>query len=453
MKVRKLTENEIIEILEFSDVNSRKSHYQKIIQEELIRNKKVLLELFTRGGKGYLASSFCKLLRTKYSEPIIVLVHNSKLKSDWETILKDVDNVHVYIVNSYTSKSAIESLQTTFKYHREGVICIADEIHRYSNAETQMQFYKALQIIDTRYLLCLSAMVKKVHKDFLESIGVHFNFFIPLETGYKLGVVPNFTHYNLAIHLTKDEQKQYVEIQNEYNQVVEFFDKISPDNATRVPTLLLPSKVPYRKFGGLTMTAKDWLQHFSKETGINAGLIINKAVKWRTLVGQRMNLLYKAENKVNTALDFLKTTNKKVLVFVKRIEDIKRIMKEDSQAIGFHSKMTDEAKKQAMKSFYNNEKPHLVSCDSLVEGLEVLDCDLILNLGFNSSVSDAIQKTGRLLLIDNSNKLKHSKIVNFYIDNFIHNNIEIKSQDLIWLERNQKQISFVEWIDSTDEIQ
>jgi len=445
MVTRELTSNEITTLLQFPTVNQRKSGYQHLIIQHFGKVKRLLVNLFTRGGKTHLSVNAIKLYQQKYNKPVVIVVPSLKLKQDWSIATASLPNVSIYVINTYVLS---EQLPAEF-FDTIGML-IVDECHWVLGNSTW--FSQVIPKTTYDYGLFLSATLTQKETEYLESFGVEHRFHIPLKTGYKLGVVPAYESYNLAISLTAEEKLLYLNYNQEYNSYINYFSKYSAEyTAMYIANCLAGTKI--KKFGALTMTGNQWASEIGRELGITPGQVIGLARKWQAVVSKRSRLLQNAHNKLEAAKQILgEVQGKKALVFCTTVDTVNKLLAHDSQAQPYHYKLTDKQKKQALVDFYSDIKPHIVSCKALQEGFTVEDVQFGLNMGFSSKAKEFIQKTGRLLNPDPNNPDKMCTMVNLYVDDFMHKGEIIPSQEKRWLMSAQKDQLFINWITSPDEL-
>jgi superfamily II DNA or RNA helicase len=104
MEILRLTKEEEVEILKISpsEINKRKTYYQKLVVNYFISHKRILANLFTRAGKSYLTLDAITRYRVKYNDKICIVAPSSNIIADWKKLLSHIDNIEYYVINSYT---------------------------------------------------------------------------------------------------------------------------------------------------------------------------------------------------------------------------------------------------------------------------------------------------------------------------------------------------------------
>lgn len=440
MQIRELTGQEIQYLLSLPEVNQRKTQYQTWIIDHLVAVRDLLVTSFTRSGKMFMCRSLFSRYRRRFDQPINVVVPRNNLKTDWEAEMKGIPGVRVWVINSYTMTELPQAELTC------GIL-VVDEAH-WATGENAKYLNRVLEITRADRRLLLSATMTAEQMEFCMKHGIVHRFDLPLKLGYRLGVVPAYTIFNVPLPLSEEERAEYAVFDRAYHELLQLFSKYSEDKTAFLVNSMLAGKRPV-KYAGQTMTGYELTEHVARELKLTRDITFGLAMRWRANMTGRMAILHNAESKVDLAVRFFQLAGEqKALGFVSSIEMINKIMAGDERAIGFHSKLKSKKQKQAvMDAFYGNIKPHLLSIRTLNEGFTVKDVRLGLNTGYTSSSRELIQKTGRLLNFNEAEPDKQSILVNGYVDDFYHQGDLIESQEKKWLKRALKGQMFVKWVD------
>jgi superfamily II DNA or RNA helicase len=441
VEILKLTKEDEEEILKIpsSNINGRKTYYQKLVVNYFILHKRVLANLFTRAGKSYLTLDAIQRYRTKYQDKICIVAPSSNIIADWKKLLNHIDNIEYYVINSYT----IGDVKVDKKYG----MFIVDEIDAVCNL-TSRWFSTTISSTEYDYFLGLSGTLSKEKLDFLESHGINHSFEIPLKTGYKLGVVPEFITYNIPVELTKSERESYIKANNNYNNQIEFFSKFSERSTAYFISCILQNKS--LKYEGRVLNRDQLIFLMMDKLQTTKGNIFMRAKLWREAMMERTKILHHAENKLRAVESFCSLIEGNALIFAYKT-DIADLLAEKIGGKSLHSKLTAKKRELLKEEFANKEFRFLTTCKSLDRGYTA-DVDYIISTTFDSSVERSNQRTGRGMLLTKENADKVLRVINFYVNDFQHEGKKVTSQDIVWLERAQSGQSFVEWINNVNEI-
>lgn len=441
MEIRKLTKEEEGEILKISpsEINKRKTYYQKLVVNYFIQNKRILANLFTRAGKSYLTLDAITRYRVKYQDKICIVAPSSNIIADWKKLLSHIDNIEYYVINSYT----IGDVKIDKRYG----MFIIDECDVVLG-ETSIWFSTAIPSTEYDYLLALSGTMGKEKIEKLESLGINHSFEIPLKTGYKLGVVPEFITYNIPVELSEQERITYIKANNNYNNQIEFFSKFSEKSTAYFISCILQNKS--LKYEGRILNREQLVFLMQDKLQTTKGNIFIRAKLWREAMMERTKILHHAENKLKAVEEFCSSIEGNALIFAFKT-DIADLLAEKIGGKSLHSKLTTKKREQLKEQFANKEFRFLTTCKSLDRGYTA-DVDYIISTTFDSSIERSNQRTGRGMLLTKENPDKVLRIINFYIDDFTHLGKKIASSDKNWVEKSQRGQSFIEWIDNVNEI-
>lgn len=226
-------------------------------------------------------------------------------------------------------------------------LVIADEIHNYMSPEN----YKFFVNNSFRGILGLSAFIDAEHKFLLNRVAPIIDS-IDLFDAVKHGLVSQFHIINLGVNPDN-------EFWNEYNR---FTDTIT-----------------------------------------SYGVRGYKA-PWKT-INARKDLIYKASEKVDTAIELVKMMEDKKLILFSLTADIARDVKDKLEElypgqVGIHhSKMKKKERLNTILNFNNPEHPLRIisTVKTLDEGVNLTDVDAAIVIASTSKMKSWIQRVGRCI--------------------------------------------------------
>ena len=443
MEIRKLTKEEEGEILKISpsEINKKKTFYQKLVVNYFIQNKRILANLFTRAGKSYLTLDAITRYRVKYNDKICIVAPSDDIIKAWKKLLLHIDNIEYYVINSYT----IGDVKINKKYG----MFIVDEVHRVLNANS-LWFSTTIPSTEFDYFLALSGTMGDDKIKLLESFSVNHCFQIPLKTGYKLEVIPEFITYNIPVNFTEEEKKLYIQANNNYNNQIEFFSKFSEKSTAYFISCILQNKS--LKYEGKLLNREQLVFLIQDKLQTTKGNIFIRAKLWREAMMQRTQLLHNAENKIKAVVDFCNNNKGQKLVFTFKTDIADKIVAQTKSAKARHSEIKpDSLNQQNKQEFVYKVFENLIVCKSVDMGFTA-DLDYISSITFDSSIETSEQRAGRGMLKTNENPDKIVRIINFYVNDFEYQGKKFYSQDIIWIQRSQKKQSFINWVNSIQDI-
>ena len=196
-----LNKEEIKYLLAIPKVNDRKSAIQKKFIDNAIKHKHTLTIIPVGTGKTHMGITYIQRLRKISNEKVIVIVPSGALKENWEQKLQGMENVDVFVINSYSMSDV------NYKCHT----LIADELHRYSN-ENSKYFSNIFDKTERLYTIGLSATMEDEHIKFLETKGFESINYLSLEESNTLEITPRSETYNVRIEFTNTKKLEYYNI-------------------------------------------------------------------------------------------------------------------------------------------------------------------------------------------------------------------------------------------------
>lgn len=186
------------------------------IQKELLntwykKGCKGTAECATGFGKsrcGVLAAAYFAK-QYEYECKILIIVPNNTLKDEWRKEFSKWKEKKVF-----DECVEVECINTARKFKDQSYhLVIIDEIHNYIKGEVNSRFFKNN---DFARILGLSATIEDSLKEYLNPIAP-ICYSLSLYEAVELGLVTDFTIYNLPIELTAKERKEY----NELSKLIE----------------------------------------------------------------------------------------------------------------------------------------------------------------------------------------------------------------------------------------
>lgn len=399
--IYKLNQNQIEQIQEEIDKNKKKDLIQDIgIDIFKKSNFNLICTWATSVGKTVYACKILKKIRQTRSDEIHVCVPYEPLKEQWEKTLKQwgIENVKVFIINTY------------LKEERNPYMLIVDECHyMISNPETKASLINDYKI---KYRLYLSATLKKDQLHYLAEKGLKDRFEITLKEAKLLDLVPDFEIYNVLVELTPTEKENYKKYIEEYNYAMDYFRSFNINK--------LPKFCP-------TIPGED-----PKVVSARYYTAMGKRAKY-------IAILYNAKNKIEVVKQILPYLScRKTIFFAKSVKVATQISKLDDMLL-YHSLQHKNLASKVLDLFLKGEKNKISSVNKLIAGIDDKYCDTIVRHSYDSTVQSSIQSLGRLLRINNDEKV--AVVINLVCKPFE----DITPNDNFWISNANRGLS-VEWV-------
>lgn len=451
---RELSKEEEKKTISFQTLQEKQDYTQTLAVNELAIHKSIVCTFSTGSGKTYIAIKAIQRCSAKFGGSYIVVVPDKRLLGVWKKFLKDIPNVYVYVVHSFTMKDV---------YIPDDVImCIYDECHHYLSKDN-IYFSTAISKVNCKYKLLLSATLSENHLKYCKELGVKLNFHLPIIQAYKIGLVAEFKFYNIGVEFTEKEKKQFIEIQNNYKNYLYKFEeyiKLFPDAninyAAYLASCVLKDKKgktnKYKWEGKVFNSSKELATEIATKLNIGIGSIYYFANKWQIEMGKRCRLYYNAENKINLANEILELipSTQKVVVFSSSKKNADIITKLGE---GRQSYYSGRDSSDILKRFQSGQFPVL----SVVKKCDEGDLDDEVSIGINlfhvSTQTSINQRLGRLCRKDKNNPNKIGFLISAYIDDFEYEGEKYYSNDLNWLKQSLKKSRFIYYVNSIEEIE
>jgi hypothetical protein len=154
-------------------------------------------------------------------------------------------------------------------------------------------------------------------------------------------------------------------------------------------------------------------------------------------VAGRKDLLYRASERPRVIAQILSSLatrqpSPRVLLFHERINEAVSLSRRLTDAlpqlpVGLeHSKLTEQARREALARFADGSLPVLVSVKSLVEGIDVPDADVGVSVASSASVRQRVQALGRVLRRRFDGNDKHAEMHIVYVHDTVDDAIYAK---------------------------
>lgn len=443
--MRKLSKDEIKEIKNIDGINNRKNFIQDIIIKEWSKTGKGLIQSYTGSGKSVLITKIILALHNKPDFDFIIVVPTTKLKEDFESIVLkyQLKNVFVTTIQSLSKRVKNgESISTK--------LFIIDEAHWCANSNSEF-FSEILPSVNYKYVICTSATYEKNHLEYFKNLGLEIVFDLPHETGYSLQLLPDYITYCLGVNLTNSEKIEYIKLQKEYDNLLNFFARYDVNSPIGCISAVAKGK-ELVKYGGEYITGVDHAKRVGEALEVKPGVVIGLAMKWFGITSKRASLLNSCEELVNTSIDILKGVDEKIIVFAAGKESANYVA-EKIGGLPYHSGLTNTKNKKNLISFESGENNYLITAKKLDQGYDLRELRLGLQFAYTSKKLQFKQRKGRVSRFDPNNPEKISVFICLYVKDFTDfNGNTVYSQQLKWLKSALYGQQFVEWIKDKSEI-
>lgn len=398
---------------------------KNFVQDDIVNqdSDNLLCEAYTGFGKTYIGTK--KIAKEASLNPYLnvhIIVPKEHLKDSWleatKNLYKDypLARIGIFIINSYTMNNK----------NNQCDLLIIDEVHRALNKNSEY-FSTAIQNAIFKKSLFLTATLKPEYEAFLrqemskkgKSVD---KYQVSLYWGFKNGLVPATQIYNVPLELTLREKANYLNAHNDHKKYSAYFAGLGY----------------YAPYDLITPNAKRVREDIAKQLGQTEGAVFGMLMKWQKAISNRKQIVQNALSKYTATLDLLTQVKEKALVFCSTIDFAKRLEDANPDSISYHSKLKKKEKEEVLNQFYSNQKPHLISIDSLKEGFDIKSCRIGLRVSYTSNDLDAVQQLGRIIRFDEDNPDKAPIMINFFIDDFKLGADIIPSQEKLWLASSLK---------------
>lgn len=341
-----------------------------------------------------------------------VVVPTLSLKRQWEGNICtwELRNVEVFVINTYIKENHFPHL------------LVLDEIHRYAAKSFSQVFTKC----NYQFILGLTAtMERQDGKHAMIALYAPVIRTISLKEAHTNGYVSDFIVFNLGINLSHKEMAAYQEIDRQFNNYFDLFDR---DFTKAINALKNPS---FREF-------------IAKATNKTSSKVLVEAINFSRVLHRRKTFLEDVPAKLNAVRDIYTQFGIKMIVFAETTSFANRVV----EAIGdvsfaYHSAVKNKKKmKEQLDIFRTGTMYRVISAvKAIEEGLDVPDLEMVILVSGNSTKRQYIQRMGRSLRVMPG---KTATIINIYIN---------ETQDKSWLQRRQfSNETNIYWVNSIDQI-
>lgn len=434
-KPRVLNQSEISRIIAETNVNSKKDMIHQVMSDEYQKpeNIRAYVTVATGVGKTYWASSIIQKINKKNPHfSIGIVVPSKNLKDAFQKYIDrlSLQNVEVYVINSYTMSN---------KINREHDVLIIDELQ---HAAGKSKFFsKVIPISSAKAVLGLTATLKKSHHEFLQALGLKHIFDLNIDEARLLGVTPDFEKYNIPIQLTTEEKALYAKHQTEYEKYVDYFTQVDPNN---------PAGFLFTLKGNKYQRNNANLNFAARKLELSEGQVIGVVRKWFDALQGRNKILQQATNGKKMVIELCKRLNGKTINFVNDIQYAEYINSQLENSVVYHSELTAKQAKTALKKF-ESDAQYINTVKALDEGYDLPAITYGINQGYDSSEIKSAQRIGRCVRYDENFPDKIAKVFFLYVDDFNFLGKKYKSQQLVWLRSSQFGMKGVQWVNNIDE--
>lgn len=412
---------------------------QECIKQWFDNNSRGVVKVVTGAGKSYMALNAARELKAKVNGNLRVKIVVPKMfmVSQWTNFIMEAykedgitrddigcyyglhkDNPDrpfmIYVINSARYALARHVL---LDYKDEvGVLIIADECHHCASVENKkmFDFLPELSEDDKKNYFSLGLSATPHTHGFLETIVPSLG---PLIYTYGFSeaigqhIINNCVLYHVGLRFSAAETALYEELTAKIAKLLGVSRKYIPSSL----------KVHSREF-------------FIAIRKLASGKDIG-ASKWAIgLLGflyKRRALVHEASVRIECAQVLISRLDpaSKIIVFGERIsqsdllyDDLVKMY--PNQVARYHSKMGEEAKKQAISRFRDKEARILVCCKALDEGFNIPSADVGIVLSSTSTERQRIQRLGRILRSSDSKAL--SNLYYFFVSDTVEEEVLLK---------------------------
>ena len=372
-------------------------------------NGRGMVQAVTGSGKTLLALTAAKRLSEKTDRELRVkiVVPTSTLMHQWNHTLRTFldENTSkmiglrgggyksaadcrymIYVINSARYELARQILSEL--HHKKAVLLIADECHHYTSRQNQLifEFLPHLQPDEKHFFsLGLSATLPagQAGHELAAALGRRI-YSYEMEAAAARRTVCPYNIFHIGLSFQRDEWAEYQELSDRmsvlYFRLLSAFPELGRFNQQERFELL-------RSLSG------------NKNKGI-----ADAARQYIRLSFIRKNLVCMASERLDCAYDLIKSLgiHDKILVFGERIRQAEelytRLRNDYPGKVGrYHSKLGNQANKNAMERFRLGDIRILIACKAIDEGVDVPDTAIGIILSGTSTQRQRVQRLGRII--------------------------------------------------------
>lgn len=353
---------------------------------------------------------------------VIVSVPTDYLRDQWRKLIDEWKLNYVYV----------DTWHTIINDEHECDLLIVDEVHSNTAPESRRVF----DCVKHQWLLGLTGSLRDdlEAKSFIDEVCPVFDV-ITLEEAERNGWVSMFTVYNWGVEFNSKDQLEYQKINNKF---IKYFSTFDFDFNMAMSAL----------------GNDDIIKRVARQQNWEERIVKIHAINFGRTMRQRKDFIYHANCVFEAVKDLIKKfPDRKIITFSEKTELADKVTDAFPKiSAAYHSNLDTilvdgkkfgktRRKKLAMEKFINNEIRVLNTAKALNVGADIPGVDASIIYGFNSSLVDSIQRTGRAVRYAEGKKAFE---VNIYIKN---------TQSEKWLRNKQKKTPNIFWIDSIEEIE
>lgn len=292
----------------------------------------------------------------------------------------------IYVVNSARYELARQILSELKR--GEMVLLIADECHHYASGQNQLIFEFLPYIEKWKnhfFSLGLSATIPAGQtRRYLSSVlGRKIYHYGIAEAAQKCTICP-CDIFQISLTFQDDERDDYEELSDRMILLYRKLLKVIPSLA------ILEKKELFEQLRSLTANP-------------NPG-IARTAALYMNLSYKRKSLVCLAASRTSCVMDLIErlNINEKIIIFSERIkqaDDLYRLLsaRYPEKAGRYHSKMGEQANKNALERFRNGSIRILIACKAIDEGIDVPDASVGIIISGTSTQRQRVQRLGRIV--------------------------------------------------------
>lgn len=318
----------------------------------------------------------------------------------------------IYIINSARYELARQILSELRA--GEQVLLIADECHHYQSGENQLifEFLPHIKLYEEHFFsLGLSATLPSGQaRQYLTSVLGRKIYSYGMEKALAFCTVSSYDIFHIGLSFQAEEKGEYEDYSSRM-QII--FTKL----IKMYPTLK-------------KMNQKELFEMLRAIAGDKNSQARRLAANYMTYAYKRRSLVCLASARISCVCELVRRLEpgRKIMIFGERIsqaEELYQLLEKQCPGrVGrFHSKMGEQANKNALERFRIGDFRILIACKSLDEGVDVPDASVGVILSGTSAKRQRVQRLGRII----RKKEEGSRAALYYL------HIEESSEDLCYL--------------------
>lgn len=296
----------------------------------------------------------------------------------------------IYVINSARYELARQILSELRR--GEMVLLIADECHHYASGQNQLIFEFLPYIEQWKnhfFSLGLSATIPVGQTQrYLSSVLGRKIYHYGIAQASQRSTICPCDIYHISLAFQTDERKDYEDLSEQmrivYGKLLKVF-----------PSLNILGK-------------KELFEQLRSLSGNPSPRIAKMAALYMNLSYKRKSLVCLAISRTSCVMDLINrlNSNDKIIIFSERIkqaDDLYRLLSArcPEKTGRYHSKMGEQANKNALERFRNGSIRILIACKAIDEGIDVPDASVGIIMSGTSTQRQRIQRLGRIVRKNN----------------------------------------------------